>query len=81
MPDSDGLEALDKIHREVPETRVVMLSTYDNPTYVARAVALGRQRLRAQGRDRQQLISDDHRRGRQANRPRTPASCSASPAP
>ncbi|MBI3838841.1 MAG: response regulator transcription factor, partial [Planctomycetia bacterium] len=41
MPDTDGLEALDKIHREVPNTRVVMLSTYDNPTYVARAVALG----------------------------------------
>src|SRR6266446_1246304 len=40
MPDSDGLDALDRIHRDVPSTRVVMLSTYDNPTYVARAVAL-----------------------------------------
>ena len=39
MPDTDGLEALDKIHRQLPDTRVVMLSTYDNPTYVARAVA------------------------------------------
>jgi NADH-quinone oxidoreductase subunit B len=32
---------LDRIHRDAPESKVVMLSTYDNPTYVARAVALG----------------------------------------
>ena len=45
MPDHDGLEALEKIHKEVPDTRVVMLSTYDNPTYVARAVPRTRMRL------------------------------------
>ena len=57
MPDSDGLEALDKIHREVPSTRVVMLSTYDNPTYVARAVALGASDYVLKGASRQELIS------------------------
>lgn len=57
MPDSEGLEALDKIHRELPNTRVVMLSTYDNPTYVARAVALGASDYVLKGATRQQLIS------------------------
>lgn len=57
MPDSDGLEALDKIHRELPNTRVVMLSTYDNPTYVARAVALGACDYVLKGASRQQLIT------------------------
>jgi DNA-binding NarL/FixJ family response regulator len=57
MPDSDGLEALDKIHKEVPKTRVVMLSTYDNPTYVARAVALGASDYVLKGATRQELIN------------------------
>jgi DNA-binding NarL/FixJ family response regulator len=41
MPDGDGLDCLARIKLDQPETRVVMLSGYDNPTYVARAVALG----------------------------------------
>ncbi len=41
MPDMDGLDALERIHRDQPQTKVVILSTYDNPTYIARAVALG----------------------------------------
>jgi DNA-binding NarL/FixJ family response regulator len=57
MPDTDGLDALDKIHRDLPETRVVMLSTYDNPTYVARAVALGATDYVLKGASRQELIS------------------------
>jgi DNA-binding NarL/FixJ family response regulator len=57
MPDGDGLEALDKIHRELPSARVVMLSTYDNPTYVARAVALGASDYVLKGASRQQLIA------------------------
>jgi DNA-binding NarL/FixJ family response regulator len=56
MPDTDGLDALDKIHKEVPKTRVVMLSTYDNPTYVARAVALGASDFVLKGATRQELI-------------------------
>ena len=41
MPEGDGLFALEKIRKQNPNARVIMLSTYDNPTYVARSVALG----------------------------------------
>ncbi len=41
MPEGDGLAALEKIRQEHPDVRIVMLSTYNNPTYVARSVALG----------------------------------------
>ena len=41
MPKGDGLNALGRIKLEKPDLPVVMLSTYDNPTYIARAVALG----------------------------------------
>lgn len=41
MPEVDGLTALGRIKMSHPDVPVVVLSTYDNPTYVARAVALG----------------------------------------
>ena len=41
MPDGDGLTALGRIKIELPNMPVMLLSTYDNPTYLARAVALG----------------------------------------
>jgi DNA-binding NarL/FixJ family response regulator len=41
MPDGDGLATLGRIKLDCPELPVLMLSTYDNPTYVARSVALG----------------------------------------
>lgn len=41
MPDGDGLSALGRIKLDKPDLPVVILSTFDNPTYVARAVALG----------------------------------------
>jgi DNA-binding NarL/FixJ family response regulator len=56
MPESDGLSALDEIHRDLPDTPVVMLSTYDNPTYVARSVALGATDYVLKGSSRKQLI-------------------------
>lgn len=37
----DGLAALEQIREKQLEVSVVMMSTYDNPTYVARAIALG----------------------------------------
>lgn len=37
----DGLTALELIRAKDTEISVVMMSTYDNPTYVARAIALG----------------------------------------
>jgi DNA-binding NarL/FixJ family response regulator len=41
MPEGDGLTALGRIKLDKPEMPVLMLSTFDNPTYIARAVALG----------------------------------------
>ena len=41
MPDTDGLTALGRIKLDRPDLPVLMLSTFDNPTYVARSVALG----------------------------------------
>jgi DNA-binding NarL/FixJ family response regulator len=57
MPDSDGLEAMAKLRKEMPNVRVVVLSTYDNPTYVARAAALGAADYVLKGSSRQELIS------------------------
>ncbi len=41
MPGNDGLNALGRIKLERPKMPILVLSNYDNPTYVARAVALG----------------------------------------
>ena len=41
MPEHDGLNCLARIKLDLPNVPVVMFSAYDNPTYVARAVALG----------------------------------------
>jgi len=41
MPGGDGLTALGRIKLDQPELPVVMFSAYDNPIYIARAVALG----------------------------------------
>jgi DNA-binding NarL/FixJ family response regulator len=41
MPEGDGISCLARIKLDLPTTPVVMFSTFDNPTYVARAVALG----------------------------------------
>ena len=56
MAEGDGLSALETIHRELPATKVVMLSTYDNPTYVARAHALGASDYVLKGASREQLV-------------------------
>lgn len=41
MQDGDGLNALGRIKLDKPEIPVLILSTFDNPTYIARSVALG----------------------------------------
>ncbi len=41
MPESDGIACLGRLRAELPELPVLMFSAYDNPTYIARAVALG----------------------------------------
>jgi DNA-binding NarL/FixJ family response regulator len=41
MPDGDGLRVLGRLKDEKPNLPVLMISTYDNSTYMARSVALG----------------------------------------
>jgi DNA-binding NarL/FixJ family response regulator len=57
MPDGDGLGTLEKLRAKAPESKVVMLSTYDNPTYIARAVALGACDYVLKGSKREDLIA------------------------
>jgi DNA-binding NarL/FixJ family response regulator len=57
MPDGDGLATLEKLRAKVPDSRVVMLSTYDNPTYIARAVALGACDYVLKGSNREDLVA------------------------
>lgn len=56
MNDADGLEVLEQIRTQNPDTRVVMLSTFDNPTYVARAAALNASDYLLKGSARQEII-------------------------
>jgi DNA-binding NarL/FixJ family response regulator len=57
MPDGDGLTALGRIKLDKPDLPIVMLSTFDNPTYVARAVALGAAGYLMKGCTREALIA------------------------
>lgn len=57
MPDGDGLSTLEKLRAKVPDSKVVMLSTYDNPTYIARAVALGACDYVLKGSPREDIIA------------------------
>jgi len=41
MPETDGLEALERILDRSPKTKVVVFTGHENPAYVARAAALG----------------------------------------
>jgi len=56
MPDGDGLMTLGRIKLENPQLPVLILSTYDNPTYVARAVALGANGYVLKGDSRDRLL-------------------------
>lgn len=57
MPEVDGLTALGRIKMTHPELPVLILSTYDNPTYVARAVALGASGFLLKGATRDELLA------------------------
>jgi DNA-binding NarL/FixJ family response regulator len=56
MAEGDGLNALGRIKLDKPEMPILMFSTYDNPTYVARAVALGAAGYVLKGAGRDKLI-------------------------
>jgi DNA-binding NarL/FixJ family response regulator len=41
MPDMDGLQALAAIKASCPETSVIILTSYNTPEYITRAISLG----------------------------------------
>lgn len=56
MAGGDGLDALAALKQRHPKTAVVMLTTYDNPTYMARAVAGGAAGYLLKGIEREELL-------------------------
>ncbi len=57
MENGDGIRALSQIKAQQPDLPVVMLSMYDNPTYVARSVTAGAVDYVLKGSSREQLVS------------------------
>jgi DNA-binding NarL/FixJ family response regulator len=60
MEGGDGLNALGRIKLDHPELPVVLFSAYDNPTYIARAVALGAAGYVLKSAPRERLIEALH---------------------
>lgn len=56
MAGGDGLDALVALKQEFPKMAVVMLTTYDNPTYMARAVAGGAAGYLLKGVERDDML-------------------------
>jgi DNA-binding NarL/FixJ family response regulator len=56
MPDGDGLNTLGRIKLDRPNMPILIFSTYDNPTYIARAVALGASGYVLKGAPKEKLI-------------------------
>jgi DNA-binding NarL/FixJ family response regulator len=57
MAGGDGLEALVSLKECVPTARVIMLTTYDNPTFLARALAGGAMGYLSKTVSRDELLS------------------------
>ncbi len=56
LPGGDGLQLLGKIKTHAPNQPVLIFSAYDNPTYVARAVALGANGFLLKADSREKII-------------------------
>ena len=61
MDEFDGLWALEKIKEASPRLPVVLLTSYENPTYMARAVALGASDYLLKNASRQVIMDAIHR--------------------
>ncbi|MGC3971039.1 MAG: response regulator transcription factor [Pirellulales bacterium] len=57
MSELDGLSTLSRLRMDDARVKVLMLSTYDNPTYVARAVALGANGYLLKSASRDELVT------------------------
>src|SRR5437773_2858611 len=57
MPDTDGLEALERILDRSPQTKVIIFTGHENPTYTARAVALGAADFLMKGATKDEIVN------------------------
>ncbi len=57
LGDEDGLDAIRRVRSAAPKTRSVVFSAFDNPTYVARAVAAGANDYLLKTADRETLLA------------------------
>ena len=64
MPETDGLDALERLRSKSPNVKVVMMSAHDNPTYVARSVALGAEAFLLKDVSGQEIVSTIKRAAR-----------------
>jgi DNA-binding NarL/FixJ family response regulator len=71
MPPRDGLLVIEKMLADCPQSRVVIFSTYDNPTYVARSIAMGAADYVLKGANRHQLTTAILRAARGEEPPET----------
>ena len=70
----DGLTALEQIHKDLPETRVVMLSAFDNPTYIVAGQCPGCERLPVERLHARATARHDSRRDHPRGNERSSAS-------
>ena len=64
MPETDGLDALERLRNKSPNVKVVMMSAHDNPTYVARSVALGAEAFLLKDSSGQEIVATIKRAAR-----------------
>lgn len=57
LGDEDGLDAIRRVRSAATKTRIVVFSAFDNPTYVARAVAAGANDYLLKTADRDTLLA------------------------
>ncbi len=57
MPGGDGLSTLGRIKLQTPELPVLMFSAYNNPFFIARAVALGASGYLLKGEPREAILN------------------------
>jgi DNA-binding NarL/FixJ family response regulator len=75
MPEVDGLDAIDRIRREFPEARIIVLTTYSGDTQVLRALKAGARGYILKGHVHKELL--DAIRSVHAGQKRIPADIAA----
>ncbi len=71
LSDDDGIELLSELRKSYPKIPVVMLSTFDNPTYVARSIAHGASDYLLKGSTRDEIVESLQRAAKGEPAPET----------